>query len=448
MELKIEEPNGWSKVMVVDKSITRVGSGQVSDLILPSPEIDTLHLQLFYVPDQPSVCRILNLGSEVSARVQHAYQPLPPFKTIECHDQDSIALAGYTITFKLAPPEGQLLTSRNIEALLSFPEAILRPEMPLRGTISIKNAGTQPSCQFVISLSGLPDDCYQLDPIPLMYPGTQEEVSLVIFHRSTYPKAGPMELVLTVTAPRDYSGEELVIHQNIYVTPVMKQELALVDDLTNVAISKPAPAPAPTPTIPTPAAPVSAPVQQVAPPVQPAVHVVKDSAQFDLQPPQVTEEPSSPPTPVITQPPAPQPSAPVEVQRPAEQPPVVVQPPVEQPPTVKQRPAEKPPVVKQRSVKQPPVVKEAPAEQTQVVAQPRVEQPPVVAQPPAEQPTVVKQRPAEQPPVVTQQPAAPPPEKAAPPQPSTPPATPDARTAQSQAKPKVVQNKPDDFWEE
>jgi hypothetical protein len=91
------------------------------------------------------------------------------------------------------------------------------------GVLTLKNAGEHSACQFRVDIEGLPADCFQIDPIPLMYSGAQEEVRIRIFHRILYPPAGLQTIVLKISAPESYSGEELIIRQDIYVTPVFSR---------------------------------------------------------------------------------------------------------------------------------------------------------------------------------------------------------------------------------
>jgi hypothetical protein len=119
--------------------------------------------------------------------------------------------------------------SHLIEASLSFPEAVLRPASTLAGSLRVKNIGDRQGVQFQVSLKGLPDDCYQIDPLPTMYPGAEEEVQVRLFHHTVTPPAGLHELFLTISAPVDYGSEELVIRQGLFVTPVLAHEVIILD---------------------------------------------------------------------------------------------------------------------------------------------------------------------------------------------------------------------------
>jgi hypothetical protein len=64
-----------------------------------------------------------------------------------------------------------------------------------------------------------------------MYPGAQEEVRIRLFHQTTFPQAGYHTLSVVISAPVSYPGEELLLQQKIYVAPVFKQGLEIIDDL-------------------------------------------------------------------------------------------------------------------------------------------------------------------------------------------------------------------------
>lgn len=233
MEIKIIEPNGWSKSMRIDKALIRIGSGPGVEIQIPSIQIAPLHLQLLNSPDLPSGCRALNLNAAVEVQRGKMSIPLATYAKLDLRDGDEILVGEYRLSLSLPAAAALVRSSRSIQASLAFPDSTLRPEAALVGTLLVRNSGSQPACQFEVTLSGLPDDCYQIDPIPLMYPGAQEEVHLRLYHRRLYPPAGAQELIFTITAPDDYPGEELVISQSVYIMPVFAQELLIADDLSS-----------------------------------------------------------------------------------------------------------------------------------------------------------------------------------------------------------------------
>jgi hypothetical protein len=238
--LKIIERDGWAKSISLEKSITRIGSSSFSDIQLPVHGIFPVHLQIFYSPDLPSTCRLANLGDDLEIQSHLEQQTLPTYTTLDVQNGDEVYLAGYTLVFSLPNSGGQVQSTRFIEAALAFPDVILRPDSPLEGRLTVKNLGNQKAVQFNVSLSGLPEDCYIIDPIPLIYPSATEDVRIQLFHKNLYPEAGRQEILVTITAPASYLGEKLVLQQAIFVAPLYSQKIEIHDD--TIVSKKPAPA--------------------------------------------------------------------------------------------------------------------------------------------------------------------------------------------------------------
>jgi len=90
-----------------------------------------------------------------------------------------------------------------------------------------------------VTVDGIPDDCYKLDPIPMLHPGGQEEIAFNLFHRKTKPPAGELDITLTITAPKSYPGEEFKLKHRLLIAPDYSQSLEIVDDLTQPGKSAP-----------------------------------------------------------------------------------------------------------------------------------------------------------------------------------------------------------------
>ena len=238
MELLIVEKSGWSKSIKTDRAVTRVGSAPSNDIQLQSSKIASVQLQILHSTDTDSRCKVVNLAHEITAKISGEIRRLSTCAVVDVHDGDEILLDNYSIAFRLPLSANVMQSARMIQATLSFADAVLRPKFATTGVLTIKNAGEHSACQFRVDIEGLPTDCFQIDPIPLMYSGAQEEVLVRIFHRILYPSAGRQTIVLKVSAPESYPGEELMIRQDIYVTPVFKQALELFDDLHAAAERK------------------------------------------------------------------------------------------------------------------------------------------------------------------------------------------------------------------
>jgi hypothetical protein len=231
MELTIVDKNGWSKTVKLHKAITKIGSANINDIQLDSDLISPVHLQFIYSPETPSSCKLTNLSDEVIIHTGFDDITLPPYQSIDLWDGYEIEAGDYYLIPKLPLTAGLIQTSSKIDATLSIPDPILRPGYPTIGQLLITNKGDQTDCQFDVNLRGLPDDCWEVDPIPLMFPGAQESIRVDLFHQGHYPQAGPREIIFSVTAPEHYPNEELVIKQDVFVTPVYVHMLEVIDDI-------------------------------------------------------------------------------------------------------------------------------------------------------------------------------------------------------------------------
>jgi len=228
----IAQENGFKKQVRIEKAITRIGSSPANDIQLHSGLVSAFHLQILYAREMPDHCQVVNLTAEPVVLISNGQErSLAALSALELNARDEIRLKGVRLSFDLPQVTGILSTSHQISATLHLPEPVLRPNTTLVGRIALKNEGAQPSCQFLVEVTGIPEDCYQVDPIPLMYPGAQEDVNIRFYQRKTHPAAGFQSVVLSVTAPASYPGEQVSIQQGIYVSPVLEQVLQILDDM-------------------------------------------------------------------------------------------------------------------------------------------------------------------------------------------------------------------------
>jgi hypothetical protein len=232
MKLLISEEGGFRKEYVIARAVTRIGSAPANDLQLRSPHISPFHIQILYTRDMPDRCKVVNLSGEAIAFFSAGQEnSLPGYVPVEVSAGDEIRLHATRLVFELPLTAGVLSTSNQISAALALPEPVLRPNTTLVGRIVLKNEGAQAACQFQVEVGGLPAECYQVDPIPFMYAGAQEDVNIRFFHRNTYPPAGFQSVTISVTAPASYPGEQVILQQGVYVIPVLEQGLQILDDM-------------------------------------------------------------------------------------------------------------------------------------------------------------------------------------------------------------------------
>jgi len=229
MKLIITDFNNWEKSILLDKAVFRVGASTNNDIQLDSPNIAPTHLQFNYLPEKFG-CKVLNLGSDLTIK-QGAYQDvLQSYASAIFQNGEEILLGDYRIRLELPLITKTIQNSKAIHASLEFPDTTLYPHTPTVGWLTVQNSGEESPSQFHLSVSGLPADCVKIDPIPLLYSGAQEKVRIQLFHRGQYPHAGLTELSIRVFAPGDYPGEQVLIEQGIYVTPIFEQELIFDED--------------------------------------------------------------------------------------------------------------------------------------------------------------------------------------------------------------------------
>ena len=234
MEFKVIEQNGWEKIVKVGRATARIGSAPTNDICLQSSVIAPIHLQFYVSPDSISSCRVLNLAENVVIHGDEGENILQTYEIIDLKESDAIVLGEYRIYYKFPLINSVLSESSSIKANFVLESAILNPETETIGWLTIKNAGLLSDCQFQIMISGLPSDCIDIDPVPLLFSGAQEEVRVRFFHRKLYPEFGDKKLLINVTAPGSYLGEQTVIQQGIYVSPVLEHSLEVFDDLMNI----------------------------------------------------------------------------------------------------------------------------------------------------------------------------------------------------------------------
>ena len=231
MELTIIEPHGWKKSVMPSKALIRIGADPANDISLTSAQISPVHLQIQYSPDSPSRCTVMNLGNAVEVLHLNDSNEFPAYAIFQVGNGDEIVLDSYRIQFSLPFVAQTVTDSQSIKAFVSFPDATLRPGAATIGTLTLQNDGLQSACQFEVALEGFPVDCMQIDPVPVLFPGAKEEIQIRLFHHKFYPIAGPQELILTISAPSSYPGEHVVIRQGLYVAPLLKHSMDIIDDL-------------------------------------------------------------------------------------------------------------------------------------------------------------------------------------------------------------------------
>jgi hypothetical protein len=249
-QIVVTDQDGWSKTVPLVKPLLYVGSHENSDVrIEPSrgPGIAPRHLQLIAVPGSQASYRVANL-SAAPVVVSSLPAPLSPRAVCVIRDGDSIQLAALTLVLRTGtgapthatpvahPAEAQRPpaqagsgTAQDIGLSLSLPQRDLAPDRPIEGMVTVRNLGDRPGVQFRIEVSGLPSDCYELEPSPVLFPGAERGIALRLLHpKGPQPVAGPHTLSVRATAPDAYPGQSAQVSQPFRLLPYHSHELRFI----------------------------------------------------------------------------------------------------------------------------------------------------------------------------------------------------------------------------
>lgn len=232
MNLTVIEQNGWKKQIQLNKAVVRIGTAPTNDIQLSSPGVAPIHLQIINDPQSLGKCTLLNMAALVMLVSGDKQSPIESGAQADVSNGDELILDEYHILFELPLSSKILESSNQIEASLVVPDAVLRTDFPAVGTLHLKNLGAHPNCQFHVAIDGLAATCFRIDPLPILYPGSEEDVRIQFFHHSIIPSAGFHTITATITAPVSYPGERVILHQELYISPSLKTDINLEDDMS------------------------------------------------------------------------------------------------------------------------------------------------------------------------------------------------------------------------
>jgi hypothetical protein len=263
----IIDRDGWRREFPFDKAIVYIGSDPGDDVCLEPHHgggVMPRHLQIIAPASTGGMYRMVNLGDADVFVGAAADRSVPPRSFANLSDGEGIQVGDFRLTFRagdamltlgpggrayapptgvtgaavangapafgvlLAAPAGSGRTSAAIGLRLSLPSAQLAPDRPLVGSILVSNLGEKPGVQFRLEAEGLEPDCLEIGPGPLLFPGAEKAISLLVRHsKRSAPPAGVHRLVIKASAPEAYPGDSMTITQDIQVLPYLRHTLRL-----------------------------------------------------------------------------------------------------------------------------------------------------------------------------------------------------------------------------
>lgn len=238
----VVDRKGWSKSFPLEKALTMIGSAPFNDIVLSEANgsgVAAVHLQLISIQTAKRGFRLINLVNEpllLTLSNARGSLELQAKGSRELEDGDVVQLGDFKITFYLQTESGLSIekSSENIGVKLEMHGVTLRQGSKLTGLLTLKNFGTDKRSQFEIDLEGLPADCYQVDPAPLLYPGGEEKLQIRFFHLGIRPNAGEYPIQIHVTAVDAYPKEKVILPVVLDIEPVYQYSIGVFDSLEAV----------------------------------------------------------------------------------------------------------------------------------------------------------------------------------------------------------------------
>ncbi len=250
--LEITDKDGWRKEYPLNKIITYIGSDAQNDIVLETwhgTGVAARHVQLISLTAEGQGHRLVNLGdtdirlgeSGDRAALPHSFIQLMDGERIRLGDFMLIfhagefvasAVAGSAVAPGVALPRNvgtEAPASKTIGLRLSLPGTRVSPDQPVEGAVYVTNLGNKPGVQFKLAVEGLEQDCYEMGPGPVLFPGAEKATVFRLRHsRKPKPPAGEQRFSIRATAPDAYPGESTVVSQAVQILPFYGHKLRLV----------------------------------------------------------------------------------------------------------------------------------------------------------------------------------------------------------------------------
>jgi len=241
--IQVVDRKGWYKSFPLEKALTMIGSAPFNDIVLSETHgsgVASVHLQLISNQTAKRGFRLINLVNEpllLTLSNAKGSLELQAKGSRELEDGDGVQLGDFRIIFYLQTESGLSIdkSSENIGVKLEMPGITLRQRSKLTGLLTLKNFGTDKRSQFEIDLEGLPADCYQVDPAPLLYPGGEEKLQIRFFHLGIRPNAGECPIQIHVTAVDAYPKEKVILPVVLAIESVYQYSLGVFDSLEAIS---------------------------------------------------------------------------------------------------------------------------------------------------------------------------------------------------------------------
>jgi hypothetical protein len=235
--IDVTDKEGWHKEFVLNKRLIYVGSDNRNDVVLSAMRgtgVAPRHLQLVIAPAGVVTCSAVNLSATDIPLGESGQNTLPPNSATEVKDGEFFRLGDFSVVLHfqdnsmVAQGAGSreafvrvgVKNSAAVGLRLVLQQVILSPERPIEGMLYVANLGNAPGVQFRLGLDGLPADCYEIGPAPILFPGAEKGVPLRIWHpKRSSVMAGTQRIALWAEAAEAYPGEVVTQTRDLRIMP-------------------------------------------------------------------------------------------------------------------------------------------------------------------------------------------------------------------------------------
>lgn len=246
--IEITDKDGWRKEFFLQKRLIYIGNDSRNDIVLSAYRgtgVAPRHLQLVIAPGGSIQCSAVNLSAQEIAMGPNGERLLQPSSAIEVTDGESFHLGDFVLVFHLQealaqpaiPVDGDLRAARapskansaSIGLRVSLSQVAIAPNSTIEGMIYVSNQGSMPGVQFRLGIDGFPADCYEIGPVPILFPGAEKGVPVHFYHPCRPDVlAGSRPVSFWADAADAYPGESAVLSRDIRILPFYSHKLRLL----------------------------------------------------------------------------------------------------------------------------------------------------------------------------------------------------------------------------
>ncbi len=270
--IEVTDRDGWRKEFPLLRNLVMVGSDPANDISLPEARgqgAEPRHLQILLNPQDTGACRIINMAKnpveiviagevtwlapstammvsmESALRIGEYQLQLHGFATTPRNYGTNSNGVGETAAFQGVTPTPWSPVNENridpsfthapsptygkgsIGLAVRMSRPTLTPTEPAEATISIANRGTKTAVQFRLMIEGLPAECYEVPPLPLLFPNAEKTLTIQLRHPDKSLQAGSHPVRFVALAPDAYPDEQTVVQHTVVVPTIYAHEVTL-----------------------------------------------------------------------------------------------------------------------------------------------------------------------------------------------------------------------------